>query len=142
MVYTRILRFINQLKETDRPFIFSASQQPPADWLTAPTKFEKSKQTIPVKKGADVYAYQDVDFGNKMPDGLGLKLYASGNVKIYINGTLVWSEDQVRIKRHYDDINLSSYLHLLKPWNNRIAVEARGATQDVDFDFALYQWIK
>ncbi|WP_346239360.1 glycoside hydrolase family 2 protein [Niabella insulamsoli] len=134
--------FINQLKETDRPNIFHSLQEPPADWLTQPVQFQKSKQKIALKKEGNVYAYQDVDFGKEMPEGLGLKLYASGDVNIYINGVKVWSEDQVRIKRHYDDINLSSFLHLLKPWNNRVAVEAKSATQDVDFDFALYQWNK
>lgn len=133
--------FINQKSETDRPVIFSSLQQPPADWLTAPVKFQKSRQPVLLKKAGNVYAYQDADLA-KIPDGLGLKLYASGDVKIYINGALVWSEDQVRIKRHYDDINLSAYTHLLKQRNNRVAVVATGATEDVAFDFSLYQWNK
>lgn len=133
--------FVNQRTETDRPVIHYSLDAPPSNWLTSPVKFKNTKQPIALKKGGNVYAYQDVDFG-KVPDGLGLKLYASGNVKIYINGVLVWSEDEVRIKRHYDDINLSDFTHLLRKWNNRIAVVAQSATLDVPFDFSLYQWNK
>lgn len=136
----RIL-FVNQRTETDRPFIFSSQQPPPANWLTAPVGFEKSKQPVEVKKGGNVYLYQDVDFG-KLPDGLGLKLYASGSVKIFINGELVWQDKDVRIRRHYDDINLSSFLPLIKLWNNRIAIEVTGTTRDGIIDFSLYQWLK
>src|SRR5690606_21773841 len=70
--------FVNQRTETDRPVIFSSLQPPPADWLTGPVKFAKGKQPVAVAKGGNIYAYQDVDFG-KVPDALGLKLYASGN---------------------------------------------------------------
>lgn len=136
----RIL-FVNQRTETDRPFIFSSHQQPAADWLTGPVKFEKSKQPVEVKKGANVYLYQDIDFG-KVPEGLGLKLYASGDVKIFINGELVWQEKDVRTRRHWDDINLSSFMPLIKQWNNRIAIEVTGATRDDIIDFSLYQWLK
>lgn len=133
--------FVNQRTEMDRPFIFSSYQEPSEEWLTGPVKFEKSKQPVEVKKGGNVYAYQDIDFG-KIPEGLGLKLYASGDVRIFINGVLVWEEKDVRTRRHSDDINLSSYLHLIKQWNNRIAIEVKSATQDGVIDFSLYQWLK
>ncbi len=135
------ISFINQKTESDRPVLNYSLQTPPTDWLRNSVAPYNSRNPIAVKKTGNIYAWQDWEL-SKIPDGLGLKLYASGDVKIYINGTLAWTEDQVRIKRHYDDINLSHYIHLLKKGNNRIAVEATGATNDVAFDFSLYQWIK
>jgi hypothetical protein len=74
-----------------------------------------------------------------MPEGLGLKLFGFGDAKIYINGELVWQEDKIRTKRHYDDINLTNKISLLKPGKNIIQVECTNATQDTRFDFMLYR---
>ena len=135
-----VITFINQRSETDRPLLLYSYNATSTDWLTtSSTNFQQSKQPVELKKDGNVFAYQNVDL-KKVPEGLGLKLYASGNVTVYINGVLVWSEDEVRIKRHYDDINLSQFTHLLKPGHNRIAVVANKATQKVPFDFSLYQW--
>src|SRR5690606_4061340 len=135
-----VITFINQRSETDRPLLFYSYNATSTDWLTtSSTNFQQSKQPVELKKDGNVFAYQNVDL-KKVPEGLGLKLYASGNVTVYINGVLGWSEDEVRIKRHYDDINLSQFTHLLKPGHNRIAVVANKATQKVPFDFSLYQW--
>ena len=95
-------------------------------------------QPVKLATGNDMYAYQDVTISS-IPKALGIKLYASGDAKIYINGNLLWEEEKVRIKRHYDDINLSQGIKYLHSGNNRIAVVATQATQEVNFDFALYR---
>jgi hypothetical protein len=74
-----------------------------------------------------------------MPLGFGIKLYGFGDAKIYLNGQLVWEEEKIRTKRHYDDINLSNKINLLKPGSNRIAIECTNATQNTTFDFSLYR---
>ncbi|RYY09449.1 MAG: hypothetical protein EOO04_38390 [Chitinophagaceae bacterium] len=102
------------------------------------TNFVDNKDSVILKKGESVYAIQDINI-DRMPDGLGLKLYGYGDAKIYINGTMVWCEDKIRTKRHYDDINLTDKINLLKPGSNRVLVECREVTQDTRFDFMLYR---
>jgi hypothetical protein len=102
------------------------------------TNFVDNKDSVILKKGESVFAFQDINI-ERMPDGLGLKLFGYGDAKIYINGTLVWREDKIRTKRHYDDINLTDKINLLKAGSNRILVECRYATQDTKFDFMLYR---
>lgn len=133
------ITYINQATEADRP-TFSYSGAAAYNWMRQgdQTLFQKTQQPVAVEKGHNVYAYQDVQL-SVIPKGLGIKLYASGDARIYINGNLVWKEDQVRIKRHYDDINLSGGIQYLKTGANRIAVETMNASQDVKFDFSLYR---
>jgi hypothetical protein len=111
-----------------------------ADWLTtsAPENFTDNSKPVAVKKGNSVYSYQDFNVAI-MPSGLGIKLIGYGDVKVYLNGKLIWQEDKVRASRHYDDINLSDKIKYLLPGTNRIAVECTNATRDMNFDFALYR---
>lgn len=133
------ITYINQKSESNRP-TFSYNAAATNNWmtLTGSTAFYKTKIPVKVEKGQNMYAYQDINLTN-IPKGLGIKLYASGDARIYINGNMVWKEDQVRIKRHYDDINLSDGIKFLKTGTNRIAVETINASQDVNFDFSLYR---
>ncbi len=133
------ITYINQSSEIDRP-TFSYNSAVTNNWMrfSGATDFEKTTKPLKVAKGGNMYAYQDIDITN-MPKGFGMKLYASGDARVYVNGNLVWEEDQVRIKRHYDDINLSEGIKYLTRGKNRIAVETINATQDVNFDFNLYR---
>ncbi|WP_460765323.1 glycoside hydrolase family 2 protein [Niabella terrae] len=133
------LQFLNQSTETSRPNIHYRLNKPAADWLQQPEAFLSSLKPVEVEKGGNVYAYQEFNL-DQIPDALGMKLYASGDFSVYINGVKIWSEDRVRIKRHYDDINLSMGLRLLHTGKNRIAVIASNAERKVNFDFSLYQW--
>jgi hypothetical protein len=109
-------------------------------WLheATPVNFVDKANKIALQKGESVYAYQDFSVQD-MPKGFGMKLYGFGDAKIYLNGKLIWQEDKIRTKRHYDDINLSDKIKLLKPGANRIAIECTDATQNTDFDFSLYR---
>jgi hypothetical protein len=100
--------------------------------------FNSTNAKLNVKKGLSVFAYEDFTV-NDMPEGFGAKLLGFGDAKIYLNGELIWEEDKIRTKRHYDDINLTNKIHFLKPGINRLAVECRNATQDMDFDFGMYR---
>jgi len=110
------------------------------DWqnISASTNFDDNSKPVALKKGDSIYSYEDFNITN-MPDGLGMKLLGFGDVKIYLNGKLVWQEDKIITKRHYDDINLSDKIKYLIPGTNRIAIECTNATQDMNFDFALYR---
>ena len=132
--------FINKENESapDRYKIFKGRLG--SDWVNniQSSNFMENSNKVVLKKDESVYAFQDFDI-KKIPDGLGIKLFGFGDAKIYINGTLVWEEDKIRTKRHYDDINLTNKIDLLKAGNNRILVECTDATQDTDFDFSLYR---
>ncbi len=133
------ISFINMQSETDRNK-FKVSQAVLKNWLTtsASDKFSDNAKPFAVKKGDAVYSYQDFNIAD-MPEGLGMKLLGFGDAKVYLNGKLIWQEDKIRTKRHYDDINLSDKIKYLLPGTNRIAVECTNATQDMNFDFALYR---
>jgi hypothetical protein len=132
--------FINKENET-APNKFKVYQGTVAkDWLqqSGPPNFTDNSTPTLLKKGESIYAYQDFNVQN-MPTGFGVRLFGFGDAKIYLNGKLIWEEDKIRTKRHYDEINISDKISLLKEGNNRIAVECTNATQDTNFDFSLYR---
>lgn len=112
----------------------------PKDWLQQdqPANFIDNATSTLLKKDESVYAYQDFDIKDK-PDGFGVRLFGFGDAKIYLNGNLIWEEDKIRTKRHYDEINISDKIPLLKTGKNRIAIQCTDATQDTNFDFSLYR---
>lgn len=112
----------------------------PNGWLnqSIPANFTNNASPTKLLKGESIYAYQDFTLTD-MPEGFGVKLYGFGDAKIYLNGQLIWEEDKIRTKRHYDDINISNHIGLLKAGSNRISIECTNATQDTNFDFSLYR---
>lgn len=134
------ISFIGKAGETDRNKFKVRKGAPESSWIKniQSTNFVDNKDSVILKKGESVFAYQDVII-DTMPEGLGFKLFGFGDAKIYINGVLVWEEDKIRTKRHYDDINLTNKISLLKPGKNVIQVECTNATQDTYFDFMLYR---
>jgi hypothetical protein len=134
------ISFIDKANETERNKFKFFKGSLDSIWIKniQSTEFIDNKDSVILRKGESVYAFQDINI-EKMPQGLGLKLYGFGDAKIYINGTRVWSEDKIRTKRHYDDINLTDKINLLKAGKNRIMVECTNATQETNFDFMLYR---
>ncbi len=132
--------FINKTSEVEPNRFSYRVGTADADWARQATAVSFAPVTgkTALKKGESVFAYQDFTISDK-PEGLGLKLLGFGDAKIYLNGELIWEEDKIRTKRHYDDINITEKIHLLKEGANRLAVECRDATQDMDFDFGLYR---
>ncbi|WP_205573227.1 glycoside hydrolase family 2 protein [Flavisolibacter nicotianae] len=134
------ITFINKATETEPNKFKYVIGAAPDGWLqqAMPASFKETESKPLLAKGASIYAYQDFTI-NEMPEGLGVKLYGFGDAKIYLNGRLIWEEEKIRTKRHYDDINLSNKISLLKKGNNRLAVECTNATQETHFDFCLYR---
>ena len=132
--------FINKGSETAPNKFRVFKGRVAADWLAQkePANFIENTAPVKLKKGEAVYAYEDFDVKN-VPEGFGIKLYGFGDAKIYLNGHLIWKEDKIRTKRHFDDINISDKISLLNEGKNRISVEYTNATQDTNFDFCLYR---
>lgn len=134
------ISFINKENETapNRFKIFRGVVD--KNWIqgNSTSNFVDNSSSEFLKKGESIYAYQEFNIDD-MPEGLGVKLFGFGDAKIYLNGQLIWEEDKIRTKRHYDEINISDKIDLLKKGNNRIAVECTNATQDTNFDFSLYR---
>jgi hypothetical protein len=97
-----------------------------------------AKGPVQIKKDDHLWALRDFDLQH-LPENLQLRIYAWGDVKVYINGEQVLDKF-LRTKRHYDEINLSSYVSSLKKGNNEILVEIKDARRDSNFDFGLYSF--
>lgn len=135
------ITFINKKDEVAKSSFQFVKSAPATDWHLAKNtlNFHPASDKVQLKKGESVYAFQDFDI-TKLPKGFGMKLYGFGDAKVYLNGKLIWQEDKIRTKRHYDDVNLSEYIRFIKPGTNRLSFECTNATQDTDFDFALYTY--
>lgn len=99
---------------------------------------KKAKGPVQVKKDDHLWAIRDFDL-KQLPENLQLRIYAWGDIKVYINGEQVLDKF-LRTKRHYDEINLSAYASQLKKGNNEIVVEIKDARRDSIFDFGLYSF--
>lgn len=135
------ITFINKKDEVAKSSFHFVKSAPATDWHLAKNtmNFHPASDKVQLKKGESVYAFQDFEVA-KLPDGFGMKLYGFGDAKVYLNGKLIWQEDKIRTKRHYDDVNLTEYIRFMKPGTNRLSFECTNATQDTDFDFALYTY--
>ncbi len=99
---------------------------------------KKSKGPVQLKKDDHIWAVRSFELEN-LTDNLQLRIYALGDVKVYINGEVVLDKF-LRTKRHYDEINLSSHTSALKKGKNQIVVEVKDTRSDSDFDFGLYSF--
>lgn len=75
---------------------------------------------------------------NKTLSNLSLWLKVEGDTKIWLNGTLVL-ESEIKNTRHYNQLNLSNYAHLLKLGSNTFEIEVirQNCNSKSDFDFGL-----
>ena len=113
----------------------------PLNWEISPKKSKKFKlQQFPVnlKIGESAFSFKEFRI-DRIPKHLSLKFYGNGDVTIYINGQKVL-EKYLRTKRHYDDINLSHYLHTLKKGINNISFKINNPTENGQFDYGLYSY--
>lgn len=119
--------------------LFTRSSFPGENWkMSASTSgFSPAKGPLKLKKGSNIWAINK--FTLDAPASLAMKLYAQGDLKIYINGSLVY-ENAILTKRHYDELNLEDFRHVLKDGENVIALELKNASSDSDFDFGLYKF--
>ncbi len=113
----------------------------PSNWELKPKKisqFKLEEFPVPLKVGNSVFSYKEFRI-DQIPDHLALKFYGNGNVSVYINGKKVL-EKYLRTKRHYDDINLTNYLHALKIGINNISFKINNPTENGQFDYGLYTY--
>ena len=116
-------------------------QSLPLNWVLKPKKFKQLKLKefpVPLKIGKAAFSFKEFRL-DRIPKHLSLKFYGNGDVTIFINGQKVLDK-YLRTKRHYDDINLSDYLHTLKKGINNISFQIDNPTEDGQFDYGLYTY--
>lgn len=75
-----------------------------------------------------------------VPENLYLRHYMPrAAAKVYLNGKLIGEyKDQGGRKRHYTDIDISSYAHLLQKGDNVLSVEVEKLNKEASFDVGIY----
>ena len=91
-----------------------------------------------VKQGDSIWAINSFAKSG-LSKKLAMKIYAQGDLKIYLNGNVVYDK-KILTKRHYDELNLSDFSNYVKEGKNIIALELKNITADSDFDFGVYQF--
>ncbi|WP_162618640.1 glycoside hydrolase family 2 protein [Pedobacter yulinensis] len=115
-------------------------EQPAAGWLTAGTEaslFRAEQAPVKLLKGQRIWSV--ADFDSRPGQRPAMKIYAQGHLKIFLNGMLV-CDKTILTKRHYDELNLGDYSHLLRAGKNRLAVVLTDVTADSAFDYGLYSF--
>ncbi|WP_114778582.1 glycoside hydrolase family 2 protein [Botryobacter ruber] len=100
--------------------------------------FKKTTGPVKVSKGQTLWAVNSF-VKNDLPDRMALKVFARGDLKIYLNGHLI-HDRYTLTKRHYDEINISEFARYLKEGKNVIGLELQNAAEDSEFDFGLYHY--
>ncbi|AKQ46171.1 hypothetical protein TH63_11890 [Rufibacter radiotolerans] len=100
--------------------------------------FKKITGPVPVKKGQALWAANSF-MRQDLPERMALKVFARGDLKIYLNGHLIHNRYTLT-KRHYDEINISEFTKFLKQGKNVIGFELQNAVEDSEFDFGLYEF--
>jgi hypothetical protein len=116
--------------------------QPSAGWnLHNPfeAKFQSHTGPVPVKKGQSLWAVNSFT-SSADAKNLAMKLYAQGDLTVYLNGEPIYKNEKILTKRHYDEVNISDFTKYLKDGKNVIGLELKNAEADSDFDFGVYQF--
>lgn len=93
---------------------------------------------VPVKKGDTLRASAGFHTTDA-PRKVAMKFYAQGDLKIYLNGQLI-CDRKVLTKRHYDELDVTSYRSLIKPGRNTVVVELSNIPGSSVFDFGMYRY--
>jgi len=93
---------------------------------------------VMLKKGDNRWASKTFTL-NQVLENVQLRLLAHGDAKVYLNGQLV-VDKFINTKRHYDEINLSEFDHLLKKGENTLVVQVQNVGSDSPLDFGLYSF--
>ena len=72
---------------------------------------------------------------NKEFNHLSLWIRATGDVKVWLNGVEVFSQE-VKQTRHYNQYNISDYCHYLREGRNELRIEVQ-ENKKMNFDFGL-----
>lgn len=132
--------FLIKDSETQASKLNWSAVYPGKDWTTEPNlpAFSQQLGAVNVEKGKSIWSANSFNLTDRKTD-LAMKLYAQGQLKIYLNGKLIYDK-KILTKRHYDEFNLLNYKDLFKLGLNHIAVELTDTTADAKFDYGLYQF--
>lgn len=75
---------------------------------------------------------------DKLTSGLSLKVYCEAVAEIFLNGELLTKIEDARVRRHYDDLNLSERAGLLRKGVNTIAIHAQKPEAPRGIDIGIY----
>ncbi len=127
--------------EVSKQNVYVTGKQPDMKKLANIKKLDLKEIEAPVsvRKDDHIWVVRNFELEEELPESLQLRIYAWGDVKVFINGEKVLDKF-LRTKRHYDEINLSSYSSKLKEGMNTIVVELKDARKDSDFDFGVYSF--
>lgn len=99
-------------------------------YLDAATKWPGYQETL--------WLRQEFTIEGDPPSGLSLKIYCDGEADIYVNGKLLMHVEELRVRRHYDEMNLSDKANLLQSGKNVVAVKVTKKEGPRGFDMGLY----
>jgi len=115
-----------------------------AEWQAAKAPFNSGelqylgKGTAWPDKNKQLWLRREFTIEGEVPGGLSLKVYCDGTATIYVNGEPLTKIEELRIRRHYDEINLSDMSGLLKKGKNILAVKVEKPQGPRGFDMGLY----
>lgn len=137
---TRDVKKIVSDSEVKSQQLYVSTSKPAGDWQkSADTgSFRKTKAPVSVKKEETAYSISRFSI-NEMPEGIYFHIQSFGDVKVYLNGTLVINK-KINSKRHYEDVNISEFIPFLKKGENILAVECGPYDQDSEFDYGLFSF--
>lgn len=132
-----IKKIVSDSEVKSQPMYVSTSK-PAIGWQKSAGagSFQKQNGPVNIKKGETVYSISSFSI-NEMPEGIYLHVHSFGDLKVYLNGTLV-IDKKIIGRRHYEDVNISEFLLLLKRGENILAVECGPYEQDSEFDWGLF----
>ena len=134
---TREIKKIISDSEVKSQSLYIATSRPAGDWQKGANtaSFQKKMGPVAMKKGETAYSISHFTI-NEMPEGIYLHIWSFGDVKVYLNGILV-IDKKIISRRHYEDVNLSEFIPLLKKGENTLAVESGSYELNAEFDYGL-----
>lgn len=135
---TRVIKKIIPDSEVKSQPLYVSTSKPAGDWQKGAYTdlFQKTIAPVTVKKGETAYSISRFSI-NEMPEGIYFHIQSFGDVKVYLNGTPVINK-KINSRRHYEDVNISEFIPLLKKGENILAVECGPYEQNAEFDYGLF----
>lgn len=124
--------------QVEKQSIRFTKTNPGEDWLKELRNTENQNGPVSLDKNESIWSSKSFQLEN-IPDGLSVRIFAYGAVKVYLNGGLVLDKRIVG-KRHYEDFNISEFKNLLKTGGNQISICAENYETKGLFDYGLYTY--
>lgn len=137
---TREVKKLVSDSEINPRSVLIAPSEPGKGWKTGSdmSSFREVTAPVQVKQGKSVYAVSTFEL-DEIPNGIYLHILSYGEAKVYLNGTVVMDK-RIIGKRHYEDVNISEFIPLLKKGKNTLSIESKDFEQDAVFDYGLFSY--